>query len=135
MLPIRILLVDDSAVFLNSVESFLSTDPAVKIVGRALSGRSALEQISSLQPDLVLMDLSMPEMSGLEATRLIKARKDAPCVVILTLHNHPQYRKASQAAGADGFVSKAELGTQLIPQIHILLGGNTTDAEKEGVKE
>lgn len=136
MLPIRILLVDDNSVFLNSVECFLSTDPAVKVVGRALSGRSALEQISSLQPDLVLMDLSMPEMSGLEAMRLIKARTDAPPkVVILTLYDHPQYRQASQAAGADGFVNKAELGTQLIPQICTLLGGNAADAEKEGAKE
>ena len=132
MKPIRILLVDDNPVFLNSVACFLSKDPAVQVVGRASSGSSALEQVSSLQPDLVLIDLSMPEMSGLEATRLIKTRMDAPPkVVILTLYDHPQYRKASQSVGADGFVSKAELGTQLIPQIRELLGGDAARAEGE----
>ncbi len=131
MKPIRVLLVDDSPVFLNSVACFLSTDPAIQVVGRALSGRGALEQVSSLQPELVLMDLSMPEMSGLEATRLIKAQPDAPRVVILTLYDYPPYRAACQAVGADGFVSKAELGMRLVPQIHALFDGTAARVEGE----
>jgi DNA-binding NarL/FixJ family response regulator len=114
----RILLVDDSPEFLEAVAHFLATEPEIEVVGRASSGRSALEQVSRLQPDLVLMDLAMPEMNGLEATRRIKSQPDTPCVVILTLHDNFEYRAQAAAVHADGFVPKSELGTQLLPLIH-----------------
>jgi DNA-binding NarL/FixJ family response regulator len=136
MKPIHVLLVDDNPIFLDSVACFLSTDPLVQVVGRALSGIDALAQAAQLHPDLVLMDLSMPGMSGLEATRRIKTQSDAPPkVVVLTMYDFPPYRTACAAAGADGFVSKAELGTRLIQQIHALFGSVAARAEKEGAKE
>ncbi len=84
---LRILLVDDNAQFLEVAARTLATVPAIEIVGRALSGRDALEQVTQLQPDLVLMDVAMPNMNGLEATRHIKAQPGAPRVVMLTLHD------------------------------------------------
>jgi len=120
MPPLRVLLVDDSPEFLESAAYFLSLQPSVKVVGRALSGPDALEMASRLRPDLVLMDWAMPEMTGLEAARRLKAQPGAPRVVILTLHDNPQYRAAAQAAGADGFISKADFGAQLPPLIHRL---------------
>jgi DNA-binding NarL/FixJ family response regulator len=120
MTPIRVLLVDDSADFLNSAESFLSLHPAVEVIGCALSGRDALEKIPRLAPDLVLMDWLMPEMNGLEVTRQIKARPDAPRVVILTMYDAPKYRAAARAVGTDGFISKADFGTLLLPVIRAL---------------
>ena len=124
MSPLRVLLVDDSHDFLESAARFLSAYPCLEIVGWTLSGRDAQELVARLQPDLVLMDLSMPGMNGLEATRQIKALPGAPCVVILTLYDNREYREAAEAAGADGFVTKSELGTQLLPLIRTLFEGS-----------
>ncbi len=120
MKPTRILLVDDSALFLDSADLFLSAIPSIVVVGRAMSGEDALRCVSALRPDVVLMDLDMPGMSGLEATRQIKALPQPPRVVIVTVHNHAAYRTAAQAAGADGFLSKSEFGKQLLPLIQTL---------------
>ncbi len=113
----RILLVDDNPKFLETASRFLSVVPEVEVVGCVVSGRAAVEQAQQLQPDLVLMDLVMPEMDGLAATREIKAQPDAPRVIIVTLHNHQEYRAAAEAVGADGFLSKSEFGAQLLPLI------------------
>jgi DNA-binding NarL/FixJ family response regulator len=118
--PRRVLLVDDNAEFLDSASHFLDTDPGLKIVGRASSGLGALEQVPVLKPDLVLMDLTMPGMNGLEATRELKSQPDGPRVIILTLHDNPEYRAAAAAVQADGFVTKTELDLQLLPMIHQL---------------
>jgi DNA-binding NarL/FixJ family response regulator len=120
MEPIRTLLVDDSPEFLEAAKSFLSTDPDIEIIGQANSGRGALQQVARLGPELVLMDLAMPGMNGLEATCHIKAQPGAPHVVILTLHDNPEYRALAEAAHADGFVAKSEFGVQLLPLIHTL---------------
>jgi DNA-binding NarL/FixJ family response regulator len=119
-LTIRILLVDDNLDFLRSANNFLSVQPSLEVVGGVTSGKDALEQIPHLTPHLILMDWAMPEMSGLETTRQIKASKEAPRIVILTLYDTPQYRKAAQSAGADGFISKGVLSEQLIPLIQSL---------------
>ena len=110
---IRILLVDDSPAFLMGAQLFLTSDPRYDVVGQARSGAGAIEQVSRLHPDLVLMDLKMPEMDGLEATRLIKAQPGAPHVVIVSLHDNNAYVEAAANAGADGFVSKSEFSTLL----------------------
>jgi DNA-binding NarL/FixJ family response regulator len=105
----------------------LSASLHIEIVGRALSGRDALEQVALLHPDLVLMDLAMPEMNGLEAARRIKVQPDAPRVVILTLYDNPEYHAVAGAVGADGFVAKSEFGTQLLPLIHKLFANPPRD--------
>jgi DNA-binding NarL/FixJ family response regulator len=119
--PIRVLIVDDNRDFLRSANHFLSSQPSLTVVGSATSGEEALEQTLRLAPHLVLMDWAMPELSGLEATRRIKAGKNAPLVVILTLHDIPQYRKAAQSAGADGFLSKNAWSEQLMPLVQCLI--------------
>ncbi len=123
--PLRVLLVDDSWEFLGSVEHFLSAEPRLKIIGYASTGQEALEQVNLLRPDLVLMDLAMPKMNGLVAARQIKAQANAPRVVILTVHNQPEYREAVQAAGADGFISKSDFGAQVLPLIENLFAQAT----------
>ena len=121
MPSLRILLVDNSPTFLESATRFLCMDARLEIIGRVLSGGEALEQVPRLCPDLVLMDLAMPGMNGLEATRRIKAQPSAPYVVILTLNDSREYRDAALAVGADGFVTKSEIGTALLPLLHSLL--------------
>lgn len=105
--PIRILLVDDSTDFLVSAERILTTDSQIEVVGRATSGQEALNMVSQLHPDLVLMDLSMPGMSGLEATRRIKSQHGSHRVVILTMHDDSASRAAADAVQADGFIGKS----------------------------
>ena len=123
----RILIVDDSREFLEAAGRFLSIDPEIEIVGRASSGHEALEKLDRLRPDLVLMDLVMPDMDGLAATREIKKRPGAPPVVIVTAYGDREYRAQAEAAGADGFISKSEFGLQVLPMIRALSsdGGGT----------
>jgi len=120
MTLVRTLLVDDSPEFLGAAAHFLATDPQIEIVGYALSARQAIEEVTRLHPDLVLMDVAMPEMNGFVATRQIKERPNAPRVIVLTLYDNDEYRAQAQSAGADGFVAKSEFGTQLLPLIHTL---------------
>jgi DNA-binding NarL/FixJ family response regulator len=120
MAPIRVLLVDDNPEFLDATERFLSTDSWLEIIGHTLSGEEALERTTSMKPDLVLMDLAMPKMNGLETTRHIKAMPGAPRVILLTLYDNYEYRSASEAVHADGFVAKSDLGVQLLSLIHHL---------------
>jgi len=122
MRTIRILLVDDNFNFLEAAARFLASDTHIEIVGLVSSGQDALQQIEQLQPDLILMDIALPEVNGLEATRNIKAQPNPPRVIILTLYDNPEYRSASKAAKADGFIAKSELGAQLLPLIHSMFG-------------
>jgi DNA-binding NarL/FixJ family response regulator len=117
MALIRTLLVDDSREFLQAASQFLSVDPQIEIVGKFLSTREALDNIYDLNPDLVLMDLAMPQINGLEATQLIKEHAQPPKVIILTMHDNPEYRHASHAVQADGFITKSNFGDELIPLI------------------
>jgi DNA-binding NarL/FixJ family response regulator len=115
MPPLRILLVDDSAEFLESAARLLMLHQELHIVGRAASGSAALEQVAALQPDLVLMDLAMPGMNGLETTRQIKAQPAPPRVVIMTLYDVAEYRTAARNATADGFIAKSSIRSHLLP--------------------
>ncbi|MBI3896668.1 MAG: response regulator transcription factor [Gammaproteobacteria bacterium] len=107
----RVLLADDSPSFTSAAIRFLSLIPECEVVGRARTGREAIEQVNRLHPDLVLMDVRMPEMDGLEATQRIKRGIEPPQVIVMTLHNHVAYRRRAEQAGADGFVGKEEFGT------------------------
>jgi DNA-binding NarL/FixJ family response regulator len=120
--PARVLVVDDSLVFLSAVEGLLRSAPGFRVAGRAYSGLGALEQAMSLEPDLILMDISMPGMDGLEAARLLARRPGAAPVVLMTVHEPDEYRDAAEAAGAAALLSKKHLGDQLLPLIGRLLG-------------
>jgi DNA-binding NarL/FixJ family response regulator len=113
MAPIRVLLVDDNPEFLKSAADLLGLQPEYCVIGQAMSGEDALIQVERLSPQLVIIDWAMPVMSGLQATRLIKTRENAPRVIIITLYDLMQYRSAALSAGADGFISKIDWMTQL----------------------
>ena len=113
MKPKRVLLVDDHDVFLRTAARLVQSIPDLEVVGQASRGDRAIELIATLHPDLVLMDLSMPGMSGLAATRRIKRQHDGPKVIIVTLHNEREYRDLARDAGADGFISKDDLVVEL----------------------
>lgn len=120
MSPIRVLMVDDSFEFLEALGRYLSADSAIEIVGNLQSANDAVEQVAVLKPDLILMDLAMPGMNGLEATRLVKRQPAAPRIILLTLYDNSEYRSAASAAHADGYVVKSDLRGMLLPLIHSL---------------
>jgi DNA-binding NarL/FixJ family response regulator len=99
----------------------LERHPEVEIVGQARSGKEALEQVTQVQPDVVLLDMAMPDMNGVDVTRHLKGQPEAPYIVIVTLHDAPHYRTAAAAAGADSFISKADFGTEVGPLLNALL--------------
>lgn len=105
----RVLIIDDSASFLRAARAFVLTQPGVEEVATAPSGESGLDLLRHSPADLVLVDLAMPGIDGLETTRRLKARPDAPAVFVVSLVAGPNYAAAAAAAGADGFISKADL--------------------------
>jgi CheY-like chemotaxis protein len=115
LIPLRLLLVDDSHLFLGTLRRLLDTMSTVDVVGVATSGREALELVDRLKPEIVLTDLAMPEMDGLELTRRLATRPERPTIIIMSAHDLPTYRQATREAGADAFVTKADLVNQLEP--------------------
>jgi two-component system invasion response regulator UvrY len=117
MTLIRLLIVDDHDAFLNAAERHLRRVPHVAIVGRGRNGIEAVALADELKPDLVVLDLAMPEMGGLQATRLIKAQDEPPFVVIASHFDDVEHREHSQRAGADAFISKLNYIAELLPII------------------
>ncbi len=109
MNPIRVLLVDDHSEFRRIVHDYLDRIPQVLVVGEAANGEEAIHQVNELHPDFVLMDVSMPVLNGLAATRIIKKSWPATRVFITTANDSDTYRLQAEVAKADGFVPKAEL--------------------------
>ena len=122
---ITILLVDDNLTFLSSVRKFLAQLPEVLIVGEAHDGQEALTLAAQHKPDLVLMDIAMPGMNGLEAAQAMNAFAHPPHVVILSMHDNASYRAAAQDLGARGFVGKSDFVANLIPLIARLVSDLT----------
>ena len=120
MEEIRTLIVEDNLEFLEAVHRFLDTDSQVTVVGTVSWGEEAAAAVAKLNPDLVLMDLALPDVSGFEAMRQIKVQPVSPKVVVLTLHDTPTYRAVAESVGADGFISKADVYEGLLPVIHSL---------------
>ncbi|MEJ2211656.1 MAG: response regulator transcription factor [Anaerolineae bacterium] len=117
MSTVQVLLVDDSPDFLQVAAEFLDQAPDIEIAATATSGERALELADAYHPDLVIMDLVMPGMGGLEATRRLKARPNPPTVIILSLYRDEAYSEQARRAGADEQVSKSDLGIELLPLI------------------
>lgn len=118
--PIRVLVVDDHPGFLGWLASFLAKTLWIKVVGTAKSGDEAVAMVRGLQPDLVLTDLAMPGMNGMEATYRIKSLERPPRVVVVTLHDGHEYRAQAAAVGADGFLTKADSAVGLLPLIRMM---------------
>ncbi len=116
-----ILIVDDSALIRSRVREMLAEEPDLKIVGEAEDGLGAIEKARALGPDLLLMDIRMPFMNGIEAVRLLKKEMPEVKAIILTIHDLQEYRKAAKNCGADDFVLKISMDKELMPTIRGIL--------------
>lgn len=122
---IRVLLVDDHAILREGIRALLALSKDIEVVGEAGDGQVAIEQARELSPNVVLMDIAMPDLDGLEATRRIKERFKNVKVLILTQHENREYVFPILKAGADGYVLKKAAGTELISAIRAVHEGGT----------
>ena len=123
MNEIRLLLVDDHAIVREGFHPVLTRDPAFIVVGEAANATEALAQIELLTPDVVIMDINLPDMSGIEATRLAVARRPELRVVMFSVHADPIFALRSRDAGARGYVTKTSGSMELIQAIHVVATG------------
>lgn len=111
--PIRTLVVDDSPAALHSMCGFLKLQPNLEVAGTASDGREGLASAHALHPDLVLLDVQMPVMNGIEAAAQLRRDLPATRIVMVTVHDSPEVRQACRESGADGFIAKEHLDREL----------------------
>jgi DNA-binding NarL/FixJ family response regulator len=120
---LRVLVADDHPVVLAGVRALLDGDPDVEIVGEALDGRTALQMAMELQPSVVVLDLSMPGLNGLEVTQQLLARRPGCKVVVLTVHEDRSYLRKLIEVGASGYVLKRSAAKVLLHAIQAVAAG------------
>jgi len=121
--PIRVMLVDDHEVVRVGLRTFLETQEGIRVVAEATNGAEAIQRAAEICPDVILMDISMPEMDGIQATRRLK-EANAPCpVLVLTVHEDKQYFFQMLAAGASGYLSKRAAPDELVAAIQAVADG------------
>ena len=119
----RIVIAEDYTILREGLRSLLSSSPEFEIVGEAEDGRKAIEWVQKSKPDLILMDLSMPRMNGMEAIREIKRGSKETKILVLTMHRTEEYIVAALKAGADGYVLKDATHSELLVAIRNVLAG------------
>ena len=122
-MTIRVLLVDDQPLLRTGFRLILSSEPDLEVVGEAADGEVALAQVAALQPDVVLMDIRMPRMDGIEATRQLTRLADPPSVLVLTTYDLDEHVVESLRAGASGFLLKDVPADELVQAVRVVHGG------------
>ena len=123
-MSIKVLVVDDQALVRAGFVKLLEPEPDLSVVGEAADGSEAVEAVTRTRPDVVLMDIRMPRLDGIEATRRIRAGPSAPRVLVLTTYDLDQYVFEAIKAGASGFLLKDAPADQLIAGIHVVAAGD-----------
>lgn len=122
-MKIHILLADDHTILRAGLKMMLNAQPDMEVVGEASEGRQAITESLRLQPDIVLMDITMPDMNGIEATRQIKKVQPGVKVLVLTMHENDEYVFQALRAGASGYMLKEAADTELITALHVIQSG------------
>ena len=122
-MKIRILVADDHTILRAGLRMMLNAQPDMEVSGEAQDGRQALQEAQRLQPDVILMDITMPDVNGIEATRQIKRVLPDVKILVLTMHEHDEYVFQALRAGASGYMLKEAAATDLITAIHVIRSG------------
>ena len=122
---VRIVLAEDHTILREGLRALLTADPNFEIIGEAADGREAVRFVEKQMPDLILMDLSMPRMTGMDAIREIKKRYPQTKIIALTVHKTEEYLRTTLQAGADGYVLKDATHDELMMAIQSVLKGKT----------
>ncbi|MGD8941377.1 MAG: response regulator transcription factor [Gammaproteobacteria bacterium] len=123
--PIKVLLVDDHAVVRDGIRARLERSADFQVVGEAVNGREAIQKVEELEPDVVLMDISMPVMNGMDAARYLRESHPEIKVIILTMHEHKEYIQGVIRCGAQGYIVKDVTAQEMISAIKTVMGGET----------
>ena len=125
-MPIRVVLADDHAVVRKGVRDFLEEEPDIVVVGEAGDGRQAVELAVALRPDVIVMDIAMPELSGVEATRRIRTLAPAVRILALTAYDDEPYIFGLLDAGATGYVLKTAESREIVRAVRATAAGQST---------
>ena len=124
----RILIADDNQKFVKNIRRLLETDARISIIGEANTGREAITLALELKPNIILLDIQMPEVNGLQVTSVLKGNMPDLKVIIVTLFDLDEYSRLAKESGADSLILKKNIYRGLIPEIYGLMGFE--DAEK-----
>jgi len=122
-MAIKILIADDHALIRKVLRRHLEVEPDFNVAGEAVNGRDAVKQAEALLPDVVLMDISMPELDGIEATRLICQGLPQVKVLILSIFNSSEYCNLAMSSGARGYLLKESASEEVVAAIRTVMGG------------
>ncbi len=123
-MPIKIVLADDHASVRRSLCLLFTDEPSIALIGEAADGLEALRAVHTLQPDLLLMDIKMPQLTGLEVLQYLRNEQNMVAIIILSNHSEPVYVEAAMRLGANGFVAKASGLETLMEAIHAVHDGS-----------
>ena len=123
-MEIRVLLVDDHPIVRDGLQSFLDAQPDVSVVGHASDGRDAVQLAGRLRPDVVVMDITLPTLNGIEALRQIRESCPMTEVVVLSMHATAEYVSRALSAGAKGYVTKESAGRDAVEAVYAVHGGH-----------
>jgi DNA-binding NarL/FixJ family response regulator len=121
----RIILADDHPIVRQGIRDLLSSNPHLQVIGEAANGQELLELLNKTRPDLIVLDIQMPRLGGLQAAHAIKKRHPKVKVLILTMHKEDPYLTAARGIGIEGFVLKDDIGQVLLSAIETLRQGGT----------
>ncbi len=121
---IRVVIADDHAIVRTGLRALIKSEPAMELIGEAAGGYEAIELVEKTMPDVLVLDLSMPDLDGIAVTKKIKPRFPDLHILILTLHEDEALLKAALKAGAAGYILKRAAETELISAINIILRGD-----------
>ncbi len=121
----KVLIVDDHAFVRRGVQSILESLPEWELCGQASDGLEAVHLVEELNPDVVLMDVSMPVMDGIQATRAVRATNSRTKIVLLTLHESVEVLRSGFRAGANGYLLKADAEEELLKALRVVIGNGS----------
>jgi len=125
MNKVKVLIVDDHAIMRDGIRALLTVNDDIEVIGEASEGREAMKKMEQLKPDVIVMDIAMPGMDGMEATRQMVKANARVKVLILTQHDNKEYILQAIKAGAAGFVPKRALGSELVSAIRAVSRGDS----------